>query len=178
MSPPQLPGDLSVDEIHAEEVQYQAAQHVVRERPLLTYRREVPCVGGVGLDAQGRREDELADRRAEAGEEGIERLPASTRPLTLALSLPLESASRLGRERPADPTHVVPGEDAVDELHDAERDEEGEEAVEQLGALRRPVDVVLPQSLGDLGQGGGRRGGGGGLGRARGRGGLDGRLGR
>jgi hypothetical protein len=57
-------------------VQQQAPKHKVRKRPLVRDALETSLVLGVGLDAEGRREDELADAGAEAGKEGVEGLLA------------------------------------------------------------------------------------------------------
>lgn len=65
-----------VDEIHAEEMQQQAPEHKVRKRPLMTDALELLLVLRVRLDAQTGREHELADRGAEAGEEGVEGIVA------------------------------------------------------------------------------------------------------
>ena len=55
-------------------MQHQAAQDVVGEGPLGTHALELAAVLWVCLDAQAGREHELADRDAEAGEEGVEGL--------------------------------------------------------------------------------------------------------
>ena len=46
--------------------------------PFLAHALELAFVFGVGLDAEGGREDELTDCGAEAGEEGVERLSLPT----------------------------------------------------------------------------------------------------
>jgi hypothetical protein len=64
----------SVDKVDTKEVQQQRPQHEVRKRPLMRNAPKLGLVLGIRLDAQRRREYELADGRAEAGKEGIERL--------------------------------------------------------------------------------------------------------
>lgn len=89
-----------IDEVHAEEMQYQAAEDEICECPtesqlhvslcpflssaersrreadvpFLRHRLKLRLVLRVRLYPQGGREDELADRSAEAGEEGVEGL--------------------------------------------------------------------------------------------------------
>ena len=92
-----------IDKIHTEEMQYQAPEHEIRKRPrtssgrrchdaarnksgekagrqagrnspLMTDGPKLPFILRVRLDAQTGREDELAHRGAEAGEEGVEGL--------------------------------------------------------------------------------------------------------
>ena len=75
-----------VDEVDAEEVQYQASQHEIRKRTLLASTFELLLVLRVGLDPQAGREHELSDRRAEAGEEGVEGLSQNQHVSTLSSS--------------------------------------------------------------------------------------------
>lgn len=63
-----------VYEVHAEKMQHQAPHDEIRKRPLLADAFELARVLRIRLDAQARREHELADCDAEAGEEGVERL--------------------------------------------------------------------------------------------------------
>lgn len=69
-----LPIHYSVDEVDTEEVQQQASKHEIGKRPLVRDALELGLVLWVGLDAEGRCEDELADAGAEARQEGVERL--------------------------------------------------------------------------------------------------------
>lgn len=90
-----------IDKIHTEEVQYQAPEHKIRKRPLMTNARELGLVLRVRLDAQAGREHELADRGAEAGEEGIEGI------------IPHQHAVRKLQH----PNRDQEGHEGVDELH-------------------------------------------------------------
>lgn len=101
LTPSALIGQSSIDEVHAEEVQYHATEHVIRERPsrrksanaahqdYLCLRREhrvtsdlpfmrnlleIGFVCRVGLDPETCGENELSDGRREACKEGVEGL--------------------------------------------------------------------------------------------------------
>jgi hypothetical protein len=68
----------SVDEVNAEEMQQQAPKHKIRKRPLVGNTLKLFQIFDIGLHAQRRCEDELADGSAEAGEEGVEWLLLSS----------------------------------------------------------------------------------------------------
>ena len=106
---------LLIDEIHTEEMQYQAPEHKIRKRPrtssgqrsydaartkgdgragrertkknspLMTDGPKFPFILRVRLDAQTGREDELAHRGAEAGEEGVEGLLMCTEDVSMSI---------------------------------------------------------------------------------------------
>lgn len=64
-----------IDEVDAEQMQYQTSQHEVGKCSLIADGIEVPLlVFWVRLHSERRCEDELADCGAEAGEECVERL--------------------------------------------------------------------------------------------------------
>jgi hypothetical protein len=73
----------SVDEVHTEKVQQQRSDNKVRKGPLMRYSPKFCLVFRVRLHAERGREDELADRCAEAREEGVERLQRLLAPSSL-----------------------------------------------------------------------------------------------
>lgn len=60
------PSALLVDEVNTKEVQQQRPQHKIRKRPLMRNVFEIRLVLRICLDAQTRREHELANACAEA----------------------------------------------------------------------------------------------------------------
>ena len=128
---------------------------------------------GVRLDPQTGREHKLPDRGAEAGEEGIEGLPGvsptrvNNRFFLLLRSNYAFRSQRLptgvrcgyakipelgydveggeGAEIEEDEkTHIIPNKHTVHKLQPAHHDQKRHEHVNQLHALRRGVEVVLP----------------------------------
>jgi hypothetical protein len=65
---------LSVDKVNAEEMQDQRAKYKIRKRAFMRNGLKFGLVLHIRLHAQRSREDKLADRSAEPGEEGVERL--------------------------------------------------------------------------------------------------------
>lgn len=114
--------------------------------PLMRNTLKLSLVLDVRLHAQADREHELAHRRGETGQESVERLRREKKPPRSVTVQCTPALSHFSMKV----THKVARDHAVDELQDADGDEEGEEGVEQLDALRRLVDVFLPHALADL----------------------------
>lgn len=110
-------------------MQYQAARNVVGKGSLGRHRREVGLVGLCRLDAERHRQDKLADRGGEAGQERIEGLLVST-------------DSTLNTQHS---THIVARQHAVRKLQAAHDDEKGQKGIQQLRPLRRRRLVVARQ---------------------------------
>lgn len=164
----------SVDEIHAEKVQHQTPKHKVRKRPLiaetalppllLRIARKLPPIRRVRLHAQTGRQDELAHRRGEARQEGVEGL-WNGQPFEHVSD---RSACRVcaggtrgnegGGEGKGEGAHIGGYEQAVQELHGADDGEEAQECVDDFDA-RGCVGLVVVLDLGeDVGEGFGEGG--------------------
>jgi hypothetical protein len=65
---------LSVDKVNAEEMQDQRAKYKIRKRAFMRNGLKFGLILHIRLHAQRSREDKLAYRSAEPGEEGVERL--------------------------------------------------------------------------------------------------------
>lgn len=99
-------------------MEQQAAEDIVGECSLIRNTLKLSPILWIRLHPQTSRKHELANRRAEAGQERIER--------------------------------VVPDNNAIDKLQRTDCDQEGHEAVNDLHALRGPVQIVLPYAIEDL----------------------------
>ena len=127
--------------------------------PLVGNALKVCLVLWVGLHAQADCEDKLANGRREAGEECVEGLwwdivvsktiipsnppgPIAREPISPPSSLPHREEDRC--------THKVASNHAVRKLQHAHGDQEDEESIEQLHALRRLVDVLVPDAHANL----------------------------
>jgi len=106
--------------------------------PFHRYPLEFGLVLGVRLHAQTSCEYELADRRRESGEEGVERLKLilRARQFTMSHSILVSSCVVC--------PYIVSRHDAIGELQHAYHDQEAHESIQELDPLRRVLDVVIP----------------------------------